>query len=133
MPYPLENLRKHQPEIPTIPKGDKTALPVRGTAEELAVRHAVRVLRDVGEWLDAQPPTALALRPGRPRLLEDIRRACKSATRVINEGFEEHRHGDFLKTGTAVGPLSEAWRWPEHLDVQDRRPSGPTWRDNVEG
>ena len=26
MPYPLENLRKRQPEIPTIPKGDKTAL-----------------------------------------------------------------------------------------------------------
>lgn len=91
MPYPLENLRKRQPEIPPIPKGDKTALPMRGTPEELAVRQSVRVLREVGQWLDAQPAAALALRPGSLLVsLGEIRTACNTAARVINEGFEEY-------------------------------------------
>lgn len=90
-PYPLENLRKRQPENPPIPKGEKTALPMRGTPEEMAVRQAVRVLREVGQWLDAQPAAALELRPGTLLVsLGEILTACKTAVRVINEGFEEY-------------------------------------------
>ena len=70
--------------------GAKTALPVRGTPEERAVRHCVRTLQEVADWLDSQPASALALRPGSLRVsLADTLTACKTAVRVINEGFEE--------------------------------------------
>lgn len=89
MPYPLERLRQTEQETakpPTI----KTSLPVRGTPEERAVRHCVRTLREVADWLNAQPAAALEFRPGSLRVsLADVHRACLTATRVINEGFEE--------------------------------------------
>ena len=92
MPYPLELLRQAQ-QVETSPKPPttaKTALPVRGTPEERAVRHCVRTLQEVADWLDSQPASALALRPGSLRVsLADTLAACKTAVRVINEGFEE--------------------------------------------
>ena len=92
MPYPLELLRQAQ-QVETSPKPPttaKTALPVRGTPEERAVRHCVRTLQEVSDWLDSQPASALALRPGSLRVsLADTLAACKTAVRVINEGFEE--------------------------------------------
>ncbi len=92
MPYPLERLR-HAQQVETSPKPPttaKTALPVRGTPEERAVRHCVRTLQEVADWLDSQPASALALRPGSLRVsLADTLTACKTAVRVINEGYEE--------------------------------------------
>jgi hypothetical protein len=47
-------------------------------------------LQEVSDWLDSQPASALALRPGSLRVsLADTLAACKTAVRVINEGFEE--------------------------------------------
>ena len=93
MPYPLERLRQAQ-QVETSPKPPttaKTALPVRGTPEERAVRHCVRTLQEVADWLDSQPASALTLRPGSLRVsLADTLTACKTAVRVINEGFEEY-------------------------------------------
>ena len=93
MPYLLELLRQAQ-QLETSPKPPttaKTALPVRGTPEERAVRHCVRTLQEVADWLDSQPASALALSPGSLRVsLADTLTACKTAVRVINEGFEEY-------------------------------------------
>ena len=89
MPYPLELLRQTK-QGQTSPTTAKTALPVRGTPEERAVRHCVRTLQEVADWLDSQPASALALRPGSLRVsLADTLTACKTAVRVINEGYEE--------------------------------------------
>lgn len=89
MPYPLERLRNQQETAK--PPTTKTSLPLRGTPEEQAVRQCLRTLQGLAEWLNAQPDPALELRPGSLRVsLKDILTACKTATRVINEGFEEY-------------------------------------------
>jgi len=89
MPYPLERLRHNQQET-VKPPTTKTSLPLRGTPEEQAVRHSVRTLQELADWLNAQPDPALELRPGSLRVsLKDIQAACKTAVRVVNEGFEE--------------------------------------------
>ena len=93
MPYPLELLRQakqeHTSTTPTTTA--KTSLPVRGTPEERAVRHCVRTLQEVADWIVSQPASALALRPGSLRVsLGDTLTACKTAVRVINEGYEEY-------------------------------------------
>jgi len=87
----IERLRLAEPD--TIASANtKTALPVRGTPEERAVRHCVRTLQEVANWLDTQPEHALALRLGSLRVsLADALAACKTAVRVINEGHEESR------------------------------------------
>ena len=92
-PIPLSTLLEPRPraEAPNSLTTAKTALPVRGTPEERAVRHCVRTLQELLEWLDSQPASALALRPGSLRVsLADTLTACKTAVRVINEGFEEY-------------------------------------------
>ena len=90
MPYPLERLRHNQQET-AKPPTTKTSLPLRGTPEERAVRHCVRTLQEVADWIDSQPASALALRPGSLRVsLADTLTACKTAVRVINEGYEEY-------------------------------------------
>lgn len=91
-PIPLSILLEQRPQAgtPKPPTTAKTALPVRGTPEERAVRHCVRTLQEVAEWIDSQPASALALRPGSLRVsLADTLTACKTAVRVINEGYEE--------------------------------------------
>jgi hypothetical protein len=92
-PIPLSTLLEPRPraEAPKSLTTAKTALPVRGTLEERAVRHCVRTLQEVADWLDSQPASALALRPGSLRVsLAETLTACKTAVRVINEGFEEY-------------------------------------------